>query len=434
MRQKYVALAAIIIIVLAGAVYAFSVPGLIVPLQERELKVGFAYALTGAASVLGVPGKAAIQIAVDDINQAGGIVAGNQRYKITPVIEDTRGSPADAVNIATRMIQQDGIKFVLDGGFSGANFAVSPLFVDKKLDGIVFFSASDPGVTDGKRAFRVQFSYHTQDPLQADFFISQGAKKIAAIGYKGHTEFQYSVETFLPKTLKERGADFIGVEFVTPGTKDFAPILGKFQRAGMDGLMCHCFHTDEFVVISQMKDLGLWGKVVYLGHGQADPTSWKPVVGGDFSKISGAYAALPPPVEIRAQTNQKAKEYMDKFIARNPQDFSRLPYADMQHNTVLVLAAAIKKAGTIDDVEKVAQALRELTPADVPGLTINFIPQNGRLFDKAGQAYPELIIGKYNADGTMTTVLKLSDKPQYAKPVVDLLQEYGLPVPEAWRK
>lgn len=433
MKTKYVAVAAVVIVVVAAVAYAMSVPGLITPLQERELKVGFAYALTGAASVLGVPGKAAIEVAVNDINSAGGIVVGNQRLKINPVILDTKGSPADAVNIATRMIEQEGIKFVLDGGFSGANFAVSPLFRDKKLDGIVFFSASDPGVTDGKRAFRVQFSFHAQDPLQAEFFVSQGAKKIAAIGYKGHTEFQYSVETFLPKTLKERGAELIGVEFVAPGTKDFAPILQKFQRAGMDGLMCHCFNTDEAVIISQMRDLGLWGKVTYLSHSQADPTSWKPLIGGDLSKIAGAYVAMPPNVEIRAQTNQKAKEYMDKYIAKNGADFSRLPYADMQYNTVLVLAAAIKKAGTVDDVEKVAQAIRDLTPADVPGLTINFIPQNGKLFDKTGQAYPELAILRYNADGTTTPMLKLSDRPQYAKPVVDLLSEYQLPIPEAWR-
>ncbi len=80
---------------------------------EKKLTIGVADALTGGGAVYGLPQANAVRMAADEINAAGGIKVGADNYKIDVIAYDDKANPTEATNAVRKLIDRDGVKYIL---------------------------------------------------------------------------------------------------------------------------------------------------------------------------------------------------------------------------------------------------------------------------------------------------------------------------------
>lgn len=87
---------------------------------EKELLIGVNDALTGPGAVYGLPQANAVQMAAEEINASGGIKAGSDTYKLRVISNDDKANPTEATNSARKLIDRDGVKYLLGFCCSGS--------------------------------------------------------------------------------------------------------------------------------------------------------------------------------------------------------------------------------------------------------------------------------------------------------------------------
>jgi len=98
---------------------------------EKELLIGVNDSLTGPGAVYGLPQANAVQMAADEINAAGGIKAGRDVYKLRVIANDDKANPTEATNSVRKLIDRDGVKYLLGFCCSGPTSAVAS-FIERE--------------------------------------------------------------------------------------------------------------------------------------------------------------------------------------------------------------------------------------------------------------------------------------------------------------
>src|SRR3974390_3025424 len=97
---------------------------------QETLKIGVIADLSGAAAVWGQAVQGGVELAAKETNAAGGLKVGGKTYKLEVIAYDDQYQAAKAVTAANRLIDQDGVKFIM-GTFSSAGaLATKPIMED----------------------------------------------------------------------------------------------------------------------------------------------------------------------------------------------------------------------------------------------------------------------------------------------------------------
>ena len=79
---------------------------------QKELLIGTSLPLTGPGASYGIPDKRAQEIAVEQINNAGGVPVGSDRYRLKLLVEDNKYTTKDAVATVNKLVRDDGVRFM----------------------------------------------------------------------------------------------------------------------------------------------------------------------------------------------------------------------------------------------------------------------------------------------------------------------------------
>src|SRR5690606_8220284 len=136
---------------------------------EDGIKIGINYELSGKVATYGQSSVEGIELAIEEINEAGGI----NGKKIIPVKYDTKSEPAEATTLATRLITQDKVVMILGPATSGSFKAQIPV-AEKNRIPVISGSATDDSVTvdaSGVKeyAFRICFTDSYQGTAMASY-------------------------------------------------------------------------------------------------------------------------------------------------------------------------------------------------------------------------------------------------------------------------
>ncbi len=99
---------------------------------EKKLTIGVADALTGGGAVYGLPQANAVRMATEEINAAGGIKVGADTYKLDVIAYDDKANPTEATNAVRKLIDRDGVKYILGFCCSGSTSAVASFIGNEK--------------------------------------------------------------------------------------------------------------------------------------------------------------------------------------------------------------------------------------------------------------------------------------------------------------
>lgn len=249
------------------------IPGLVwAQKAQSSFKFNLLTDITGQLRGWGVPQRIAFNMAIADINAAGGI----NKYPVEGFVHDTSTNPKEAVRL-TRKLIDEGAPFIFGPFGSGDAKATHPIGKDFHVP-MINFSCNLKGLTEDNypTSFRVSFTSRVETLKPAfDFFTQQkpNMKKVAMVI---DVSFPATIESrdivFLP-LLKQAGIDVAGEVECSAATQDFSAHVTKIKGMKVDGVVA-CIYPNEFVLFAkEMKRQGVTLPVLISAHAATPPTA-----------------------------------------------------------------------------------------------------------------------------------------------------------------
>lgn len=292
---KKIALAiVIIIIILSVAIF------LIKPSSGAAIKIGFIGPLSGGAASYGEAERNAVDLAVKEINDAGGI----QGKKLEVVYEDGKCDGMEAVNAAQKLVNVDRVGIILGGLCSAETLGIAPV---AESNNVILFSAfsSSPDITNaGDFVFRMVVS-DTDPALIGKILPYMANKKIALI--TENTDYSIGIRKALVKNAERYNITISADELYAPGEKDFRTYITKAKASGPDAVFINPGTSEEAagLMAKQSRELG-FNASIYGNFIIGTPKSLE--VAGEV--LEGAIFYDAPLLD---ESNPKANEFMQKY-------------------------------------------------------------------------------------------------------------------------
>ena len=333
----------------AALLAAASLPAHADPAKGEPIMIGVSGPLTGPNAQYGAQWKQGFDLALDEINPAGGVKGRPLAY----VFEDSQSDPRQSVAVAQKFVADKKIVVELGDFASPASMAASPIYQKAKLVQFGFTNSHPDFTKGGDYMWSNSVSQADEQPLSAAYAVKTlGLKKIAVLHL--NTDWGRTSKDIFVKAAKEYGAEIVATEGYIPDEKDFRSTLVRVRDAKPDGLMLLSYYSDAALIARQVKQAGLKLPMV------AASSVYSPKLielGGDA--VEGMFTASryfpddPRPLVRKFVAAFKAKYNKD------PDAFNAYAY-----DTVILMAQVMNQFGF--EREQIHQGLAKVK--DVPSL------------------------------------------------------------------
>jgi branched-chain amino acid transport system substrate-binding protein len=299
------------------------------------LRLGDVTALTGYVAAYNEPLRNGIQLAVDDINAAGG-VAGKVTLEISE--SDTKSEPAQAGSAAQDLLSQ-GAQVLLSVCDTDSQVAIAAV---AQTANVLYLSPcnADPTIPQKFSTYwPVGMGANTQTAQIAQVASDQGAKTAYILNDPGIL-YITQITKYFTAAAQERGISVIGTDTFSTSSTDFSAQINKIRALPEkpDVIVTAMLTPDVATFIRQLRAAGLDTPVIGSDGGDSALTL---EVGGD--DIDGSiWTTFGYPSEGSA-TAAFYQEYEEQYGSKPDGSFAALGYA-----TIQVLAAAIERADSTD--------------------------------------------------------------------------------------
>ena len=324
------------VIVVAVIAIGYSMSGTKEPAESGPIKIGGLFALTGKWQVGGETEANFAKIAINEINQNGGI----DGRPIEFILEDEKCSGKDVVSAASKLINQDNVKIILGPSCTPASGAAVPIINDAGVFMLAFTTTADNLFDKYKFAFRTSPSSKDAARFIATVANKQNINRVAIISES--TEFAKNwADNFANQFISEGGNIVTNEKYIT-GITDFRTILTKIKT--LDNIDAVYISTqtpqDAGLIIKQMSELGFLQKIKILGN----PT----VIDTKVVEVSGellpadAFTVVP-----YSQNNELLQKYKDTYGQEPGFQFF---YTAAAYDSVYMIKNAIENCGGEDSL------------------------------------------------------------------------------------
>ena len=350
--------------------------------QTREVEVGLIAPMSGPYARQGQVMKLAADMAIDSINQQGGIKSlGGAKLKLS--VFDAGDSVEKAKNAAQRMVADSPNLVVATGAYlSSFTLAVTEVTERAQLP-VVTFSYSDL-ITS--RGFKYVFQTSATGVQQAEGSLPallEMAEKASGQRPKtiGIVMDNTAASVSFVKPMRDHQFDKLGLKLVvdetfTPPLANATPLIQKVRSARPDILiLLPTVISDAKLLLEKMNEFGLGrGKLPTIANGAAilDPDLRNNM---NIEQLEGVMAV------VANWTTRAQKDFVAEVKAKTNEPWPTQHFVTT-YGDILIFQAALEAAGKADR-QAVAQALRAM---NLSGGAANFFPGNGRLkFDDNGR-------------------------------------------------
>ena len=301
-------------------------------IEPTEIVIGEYGSMTGATATFGLSTHKGIMMALDAVNQGGGVLG----KKIKLVSEDDQGLPQEAQTVVTKLINKDRVVALLGEIASSNSLAAAPVAQSAKIPMITPGSTNPKVTQQGDYIFRVCFI----DPFQGQVmskFASQSLK-VTKVAILRDIKSDYSVglANFFTDHFTKSGGTILADESYSQGDKDFTAQLTSLKGKNPEAIFIPGYYTEVGLIARQARKLGI--KAVLLGgDGWDSATLWE--IGGEA--LNGSYYSNHYSVDDPSPAIQKfVTDYKEKYKEEVPDAMSALGY-----DAALLLVNAINRAG-----------------------------------------------------------------------------------------
>jgi branched-chain amino acid transport system substrate-binding protein len=236
---------------------------------EETIKIGAFFDLSGPAAFIGTPTKLVAEMAVDQINKAGGI----NGKKIALVIGDTEGDPAKAVNIAKRFIYKDKVAAIIGPTRTGTGMAVKKIVQQGKIPTFMTVGG-DPVIMGGPKLGPYDWVFKSPQRSSVavqrlyTYLKDKGLTKVALL--TASDGFGKDGAHWLTKLAPDFGLSIVAEESFGPKDTDMTAQLTKVKNAGPQALVVWTIGPAGAIVSKNKAQLGI-ALPLFQCHGLPDP-------------------------------------------------------------------------------------------------------------------------------------------------------------------
>ncbi|MGI6085551.1 MAG: ABC transporter substrate-binding protein [Acetivibrionales bacterium] len=328
--------------------------------NDDVIRIGINYELSGEVASYGQASVDGIELAIEEINAAGGI----NGKKIEAVKYDNKSDKAQATTLATKLMTQDKVVTVFGPATSGAFKATIPEAIKNKVP-VISGSATAEGVTSDENgvkeyAFRICFSDLYQGTVMANYALNNMSATKAVIIMDNSSDYGKGLADNFMKTFEEGGGAIVATEAFVSGDTDFNAILTKIKGQEFDVIFIPGYYNEAGLIIKQARAQGI--NTTILGADGFGAPELVELAGADALNdvyFSSHFSSLDKDPSVTGFIESFKEKH-----GKEPDQFAALGY-DM----VKFLADAIKRAGSTDPV-----AIKDALAAtkDFPGITGTF--------------------------------------------------------------
>jgi len=316
--------------------------------NDKEIKVGGNFELTGGVANLGKQTVNGINLAFKQTNESGGVL-GKQLKLITA---DNKSEVSESINAITKLVNQDKVVAVLGPVASSSVIASLPVATDKKVAVITATGTNERVTVDEKGAtkrygFRACFIDPFQGTVMAQFAGKSLNAKSAAIYIDNSSDYAKGLAKSFEETFKKNGGKIAGSEAYLQKDTDFKATLTKIKAMNADVLFVPGYYEEVGRIIRQARELGITTPIIG-GDGWDDPKVVEIAGNMNNTYFSNHYSP-----DDKDPLAVKFAEAYKKEYGQAPSAFAALGY-----DAALMLIDAIKRAGTTDS-DKIRDALEQ---------------------------------------------------------------------------
>ncbi len=306
----------------------------------QDITVGLAGPLTGSEAAFGAQMKNGAELAIADINAAGGVLG----RKLKVEVGDDACDPKQARAVAEKFAAAK-LPFVAGHFCSGSSIPASEAYAEGGVLQITP-SSTNPLFTERKlwNTFRVCGRDDQQGLVAGNYLAKRFKGKNVAI-LNDKTTYGKGLADETKKALNKAGLRETMFEAYNKGDKDFTALVSKMKAAKIDAVFLGGYHAEGGLLVRQMRDQGM--KTTLFGGDSLVTNEFWSITG---PAGEGTMMTFGPDPRNKPQAVAVVKKFKDKGI--DPEGYTLYTYAAFQ-----IWAQAVAKAGTLD-AKKVAETIR----------------------------------------------------------------------------
>lgn len=338
-------------------------------LKSESIKIGITLPLTGSLSSYGVEYENGVRMAVKEINEMGGISG----YPVELIIEDDMGDPKKTVTAVQKLLDVDGVNFLITA-LSSPSEAAFPLTQDKD---VIHFALSVAKFGDrGENVFRFYWDMEKQGEAIGKAIKKEGVSRlgIIALNWADYVDFKKGLNDSL-------GTDFpIIEERYNFGDSDFRTRLSKIKSFDADGILVYGFPGQEVISITnQIAQLELDDKRLFSGATSFGYDFVYSQIGNILSRmmVIDSWYSLD-------LNNKKTEEFLNAY--HKEYDQSLYGDAAYPYDVIMIIADAIKQVKNTNDLNQIRDKILKINKDGAVGSI---------KFDKAGNSILEVYLQEF---------------------------------------
>jgi branched-chain amino acid transport system substrate-binding protein len=310
-------------------------------LAQEPIKIGSFLSVTGGAAFLGDPEQKTLELYVEKINAAGGVLG----RKLQLVAYDSAGDAEKARTFAKRLIEQDKVDVIVGGSTTGETMAVVPLVEAAQIPFISLAGAVVIIEPVKKWVFKTP---HTDRMACEKVFVDLQSRKLSKVALiSGAGGFDKSMRAECLKVAAKHGIEVVADETYGAGDTDMTAQLTKIKNtAGVQAVLNPGFGQGPAIVTKNYRQIAI-AVPFYQSHGVASK---------EFIKLAGAAAegvrlpaaALLVADDLPASDPQRSVvvNYKNEYESRFKSEVST--FGGHAYDGLMIAVDAMKKAGSTD--------------------------------------------------------------------------------------
>ncbi len=337
--------------------------------SSDTIKIGGIGPITGGAAVYGQAVKNAAEMAVEEINAAGGINGVNLEFNF----QDDEHDPEKSVN-AYNNLKDWGMQALMGTVTTAPCLAV----VEKTHEDNMFQitpSASATGVIKYDNAFQMCFTDPNQGTKSADYIADNKLATKVAVIYNSSDAYSSGIYNNFVKEAQVKGLEIVSSEAFTDDSKtDFSVQLNKSKSSGADLVFLPIYAQEASQILEQANTMGY--TTTFFGCDGLDGIL--AIEGFNTSLAEGVILLTP---FVAGDTKSEANvNFTNKYIEKykdTPNQFAADAY-----DAIYILAECMKKGNVTADMS--VSEICDILKAQIVNITYDGLTGEGITFDASG--------------------------------------------------
>ena len=316
-----------------------------------DIVIGLFASLTGDGASFGQSSLEGAELAVQEINDAGGLLGGRP---LRMLVEDNQSRPEEASNAVTKLITQDGVVAVVGEVASRRTLAAAPVAQRYQVPLVTPASTNERVTEVGDYVFRICFIDPFQGEVLSKFAYNDLGARRAAVLRDIQEDYSVGLTNSIVEHFTALGGQVLDPISYSKADPDFRAVLTQIRSQNPDVIFATGYYTEAAIIVRQARELGME----------------MPILGGDGwvgDALANGRDALRNTFISNHYSGDNPDPVVQTFVASYRARFGREPdsIAALAYDAIKVLADAFTRAGTTD-----GEAVRDaLATSDVAGVT-----------------------------------------------------------------